>query len=167
MKLRAATVLVVGMLAALACDEPARVVDPGGDPAMVDATPIVVDPDRCVLFDLVSAPATIEHLGLSGDLLTFSVQYSGGCANHSFTLHTGVCFLESWPPQSDIFLVHEDPGDPCDSVVTEAQVFDLAPLKVAYLDGNGGRSRTLVLNIHEPGKQGHYEPEPLYELEPR
>jgi len=151
----------------MACDDPVRIVDPGGDPGIIDATPIVVDPERCILFDLDSEPAAIEHIGLSGDFLTVTVHYSGGCADHSFTLHTGRCFLESWPLQSEIFLIHEDPGDPCDSVVTEERVFDLTPLKEVYWEGHAGRDGTLLLRVHEPGNQEPYEPKPRYEVEAR
>jgi len=164
---RAAILLIVGVLAAVACDEPTRITNPGGDPSVVDAEPIVIDPDRCPPFGLDSEPAAIEKIEISGDLLTITIEYSGGCDYHTFSLNTGRCFLESYPVQSDIFLVHDDPGDPCDAVVEEDRVFDLTPLKEAYWDSYGGRGDPVLLRVYPPDSWDNYEPMPRYEFGPR
>jgi hypothetical protein len=99
---------------------------------------------------------------ISGDLLTITVEYSGGCADHAFTLHALGCFLESWPLQSEIILVHDDPDDPCDAVVTEELVFDLVPLNEVCLAGYPDGCLT-YLNVRESGDPPYYEPQPLYD----
>ena len=45
-------------------------------------------------------------------------------------------------------------------------VGDLLPLKETYLADPDGRSRTLVLRIHEPDNEQPYEPRPLYDVAP-
>jgi len=164
MKTPAASLVIFALLAAAACDGPMDLLVVGDEPTSVDATPIEIHPDRCALFDLESDPETIQKIDLSGDLLTITVEYSGGCDDHVFSLHAGACVLESWPPQSDIYLVHDDPGDPCDAIVTEELVFDLVPLKKTYREDLQGRSRTLVLNIYVPGSPTSYLPKPLYDM---
>lgn len=167
MSKRIAVLIAVGLLAAVACDEPMSVIDPVNDPIVAEAKPITIHPDRCPPFGLESDPVKIKKIGLSGDLLTISVEYSGGCEEHFITLNAGNCFLESYPVQSDVFMVHEDPADPCDSVVSEERVFDLTALKEAYWDGYRGRAGPVILNIYEPGTWDAYQPEPRYEFGPR
>ena len=162
----AASIAIFAVLVAASCDGPKEMLVGGDEPTTVGATPIEIHPDDCSLFDLETDPVTIQEIGLSGDLLTITVEYSGGCDDHAFTLHAGPCFLESWPPQSEIYLVHDDPGDPCDAIVTEERVFDLTPLKKTYRVDQQGRSRTLWLNVYVPGSQVAYRPKPSYDMGP-
>jgi hypothetical protein len=133
----------------------------------VDATPIEIHTECSTygLFQMEMDPVSIQKIEISGDLMTITVEYAGGCADHSFALHACSGFLESWPPQSEIMMVHEDPDDPCDAVVTEDLVFDLVPLKDTYR-ASQGRSRTLKLNVFESGGPPHYRPQPLYDMGP-
>ena len=157
--------VVVGALAAAGCKETTEMLGGGDDPVGVDATPIVIHSDcgAMDLFQMELDPVTIQTIALSADRMTIAVAYSGGCADHTFTLHACDVFLESWPPQSDVMLVHADPDDPCDAVVTEDVVFDLVPLKDTYR-ASQGRSRTLKLNVYASGDPPYYQPQPLYDM---
>ena len=163
MKTPAASLAIFVMLAGAACEGPMDLLVADDKPTTADAAPIEIH-DRCALLDLETDPVSVQKIEISGDLLTITVEYSGGCDDHGFTLHAGPCVLESWPPQSEIYLVHSDPGDPCDAVVTEERLFDLVPLKETYREDLRGRSRTLVLNIYVPGSQISYVPKPLYDM---
>jgi hypothetical protein len=87
----------------------------------------------------------IEGIAISGGALTVTASYSGGCADHAFT----VCwpdqsFMESWPVQVRLELLHQTPGDPCEAWITDRVTVDLAPLAAAYREAYGSRGRILV-----------------------
>ena len=156
--------IVVGVLAAAGCNEPRDFLVVGEAPTVVNATPIVMQ-DGCsipALFALELDPVIIRKMEILGDLLTITVEYAGGCADHAFTLHASRGFLESWPLQSEIILVHDAADDPCDGVVTEELAFDLVPLKDTCQEMYAGGS-LMHLNVYESGNPPHYEPQPLYD----
>ena len=71
-------------------------------------------------------------LWIMGDTLQMSVSYSGGCAVHDFSLFWNETFLEMYPVQAVLQLVHNNNGDMCEAYPTETLSFDLAPLKAVY-----------------------------------
>jgi len=159
--------LIFGVLAGAGCNEPMDLLVVGDDPVAVDATPIEIEPDHCSTYGLHQLeldPVTIRQIEISGDLLTITVAYRGGCADHTFTLHACRGFLESSPLQSEIMLVHDDPDDPCDAVVTDEVVFYLAPLKEVCLEMyRRDGCQPLKLNVYESSNPPHYTPQPLYD----
>ena len=168
MRPSAMMLLIFGVLAAAGCNEPMDFLVVGDEPIVVDATPIEIVRDHCSrygLFQLELDQVTIRQIEISGDLLTITVAYRGGCADHAFTLHATRCFLESWPLQSEIMLVHDDPDDPCDAIVTDEVVFYLAPLKEICLEMYPRHGcQPLKLNVYESGNPPHYSPQPLYDM---
>ena len=72
---------------------------------------------------------TIAEMNVKGDSLHISVQYSGGCQNHTFEMITHGNMLKSLPPQMPLFLEHKANGDNCRSLLTKKLVFDLKPLR--------------------------------------
>lgn len=95
-------------------------------------------------------PYGLSAATLSGDTLTATVVYSGGCVEHSFDLcWPDQSFMESDPVQARLDLLHDDPGDPCDGVVSEDRDFDLSPLKEAWQAAYHATSGEIVVHLHD------------------
>jgi hypothetical protein len=60
------------------------------------------------------------------DVLTVSVQYSGGCKKHDFQLVWDGTYTKSLPPQISLFLIHNNNGDTCKAIVREELQFVLS-----------------------------------------
>lgn len=64
------------------------------------------------------------------DELVVDVAYSGGCADHTFT----VCWPDpTWTrdvpaPRTSLEIRHDTPGDPCEAYPSETVTFDLQPI---------------------------------------
>ena len=84
--------------------------------------------------------ATIE-----GDTLTVSVAYGGGCETHEFALLAEPAFMESFPVQLGISIVHNANLDFCERWVEEAYHFDLTPIKKKYQAAYKQDAGTVVL----------------------
>lgn len=78
-------------------------------------------------------PYTFEDTQTDGDILQINLSYSGGCEEHTFTLVAYNFFMESFPIQAAIVLSHNAQDDPCEAFITQTLLFDLTPLKEAYL----------------------------------
>jgi hypothetical protein len=60
------------------------------------------------------------------------VHFSGGCAQHDFTLlDTGVA-TRSIPPQHRLRIVHDAHGDSCEAYLSRTLTFDISPLRKVY-----------------------------------
>ena len=91
---------------------------------------------------VVNSPPSI-----TGDVLTLSVSYSGGCESHDFTFITSGVFLESNPVQLQAILAHDANGDSCEAWVTETYHFNISPLKTRYQKAYRTETGTIVLGI--------------------
>lgn len=60
------------------------------------------------------------------DVLNVSVQYSGGCKKHDFQLVWDGTEMESFPPQIQLFLIHNNNEDTCKAIVREELQFVLS-----------------------------------------
>ena len=79
-----------------------------------------------------SDPFTVGAVRIEGDLLTVEVRFSGGCAQHDFTLlDTGVA-TRSIPPQHRLRIVHDAHGDSCEAYLSRTLTFDISPLRKVY-----------------------------------
>jgi hypothetical protein len=76
--------------------------------------------------------------------LRMHVGFSGCQPDHPFTLYASGGFMESYPPQINVVLVHEIEED-CDAWFDGMFVFDLFPLWERYLDAYG--PGPLLLNL--------------------
>jgi hypothetical protein len=110
-----------------------------------------------------NGPLAIQNVQISGDDLSITVSYSGGCKDHSFILFVSSAFMKSKPVQAELFLSHEDHDDPCDAIITETIYFDLTRLKHIYQE-RYGMSGSMYLKIRGDGNDSHYVPLPLYEF---
>ena len=72
-------------------------------------------------FDLLDAQ-------IKGDSLLLSVQYGGGCAEHTFELVAGP-MLKSLPPKQLLDVSHDAHGDNCRALLQKKIQFDLTPYR--------------------------------------
>lgn len=94
-------------------------------------------------FDRTTLKTNIQILqsSISGDTLWMDVEYSGGCATHSFELKSKGLWMKSLPPKLNLYLVHNDAGDACREVIREKLSFLINPAQY------GGQQKVrLILN---------------------
>ena len=88
--------------------------------------------------DWPPAQIQIDRFGLDtayiqANILNLTVSYSGGCFEHDFSLYMSpAAFMESYPVQANLYLRHQDPGDPCDAIIRQDLKFDLRPIAHLY-----------------------------------
>lgn len=83
-----------------------------------------------------SAETTIKSAKLEGNILTLSVEYSGGCNDHSFELIGSEAVMKSMPPKRSVKLVHNSNGDSCRELLSETIKFDIRALAFAQTTGS-------------------------------
>ena len=94
-------------------------------------------------------PYELSAASISGDTLSVTVSYGGGCADHAFTLVLDNAFRMMDPVRLQATLAHEANDDPCEAWLTEDHHFDLTPVKTLYQQEHG--TVVLVLdNAPEP-----------------
>jgi len=71
-------------------------------------------------------PFELNSVDLDGWDLSINVSYSGGCASHEFTVIWPEVITMIYPPQFDIWIVHDSNGDMCEAYPTETLVLDLS-----------------------------------------
>ena len=77
-------------------------------------------------------------------ILVCDVAYGGCQPDHLFTLWTDGAFMESFPVQVNIVLVHETAED-CEAIWQRVYPFDLDPLRARFLDASG--PGVLIMNL--------------------
>lgn len=91
-----------------------------------------------------------DDVFITGDILTLSVSYSGGCGTHDFvSCWTGI-FAESDPVQTDLEVVHFA-DDPCEAIEAEDVQLDLTPIRDAWNASFGPGSGTVVVHLADYG----------------
>ena len=95
---------------------------------------------------------------INGDTLTINVSYGGGCEIHEMTLVVSESFLESFPVQLHVSLVHNANGDTCAAWLTEDHNFDLTPIKTMYQEAYQQEAGTIILRLKDaPDEELIYE----------
>ena len=84
---------------------------------------------------------------ITGDTLTVSVSYSGGCRTHVFTLVIAASFVDSSPVQLPAVLRHDANGDRCEAFPTESYAFDLALVRARYRAAYGRGAGRVALQL--------------------
>ena len=84
---------------------------------------------------------------ITGDTLTVSVSYGGGCETHAFTLVIASSFVESSLVRLPAALRHNANGDPCEAWLTESYAFDLALVRERYRAIYGPGAGRVALQI--------------------
>ena len=136
--------IAVAASVGLACSDPTG-------PGLSDGTHLILQ----VVADPQSGawpgdPATVTAAHVHGSALHLTVQFGGGCATHRFALVTGTALGESFPPYTQLRLVHDAAGDPCDAWLTRELTVDLRPI-IPLVQQSGASSLRFV--IVEPDQQ--------------
>ena len=90
---------------------------------------------------------TFNSATITDDTLTVAVSYGGGCETHEFALLAEPAFMESFPVQLGISIVHNANADPCERWVEETYHFDLTPIKTMYQEAYKQDAGTIHLRI--------------------
>lgn len=96
-------------------------------------------------------PITILDASIAGDTLMVAVQHGGGCVAHGYGTCWDGSFAESDPVQTSLWLSHEDNDDPCDAIVMQDLVFDLTPMRDAWIDAYMQPSGTIIVHVADWG----------------
>ena len=97
-----------------------------------EVQPIVINKSS---YNLASQdPFEFESVLLDQDLLIMEISHHGGVKDHTFVLIGSGDFMESAPIQTTIVLSHDANGDSGEALVTKKLIFDLKPLKTAFLN---------------------------------
>ena len=75
-----------------------------------------------------SDPVTIKSVRMEGNKLILTVQYSGGCENHSFQCIGSPVIAKSLPPIRAVQLVHTANGDACKKLIEQTLEIDISAL---------------------------------------
>ena len=98
----------------------------------------------------------LESLSLTGDILSLTVKYGGGCNEHNLLLFMSPSsFAESMPVQANLYLFHDARGDNCKALMHETVRFDLSPIAHQYdrFYGGSGDVRLNVYNFEQTEAQ--------------
>lgn len=76
----------------------------------------------------VSAPLEITGCKIEGNRMYLSVNYSGGCQEHSFKLIGSPNISKSLPPIRSIQLFHDNNDDSCRELISKVIVVDIKAL---------------------------------------
>lgn len=80
---------------------------------------------------------TVLSAHISGNTLSATVQYGGGCEDHVFTLEGSEAISKSLPPIRAIRLVSKGKKDACKALITKNLQFDIS--KLAYQQQAGSQ----------------------------
>ena len=89
----------------------------------------------------------LNHAAISGDTLSVSVSYAGGCETHALTLVIAASFTESSPVQLSAALRHDANGDACEAWLTHSYAFDLAIVRTRYRAAYGPGPGRVALQL--------------------
>jgi hypothetical protein len=97
--------------------------------------------------DVTSDPITVVGSYFVGKQIKLFTKHSGGCASHSYSLCYQPGFLESYPVQGSLVLVHNANGDACEAELGANLTFDLTPYANLYEDSYGGEGGIIRTNF--------------------
>ena len=90
---------------------------------------------------------TLQEVELSGDDLTLTVSYGGGCGVHGFRLFMQPAFMESLPVQANLYLQHTNFEDCCRAYITQNISFDIRPIAELHKEQYGDYAE-ITLNVY-------------------
>lgn len=102
-------------------------------------------------------PVTLRVMGIEDDLLHLSARYSGGCQDHDFAACWDGAFLESFPVQARLQVLHDAHGDSCEALITKDIYLDLSALREGYEKAYRTQTGTIILRIAGADRQASYE----------
>ena len=149
-KSAALSAILAILLVAAGCTEPRT---PGGPTAVSADTPTPASPraGSVVVAGTVTTLGddgyVLNHAAISGDTLSVSVSYAGGCEIHALTLVIAASFSESSPVQLPAVLRHDANGDACEAWLTHSYAFDLAIVRTRYRAAYGPGPGRVTLQL--------------------
>ncbi len=72
----------------------------------------------------------INNVTVTGNKMSISVKYNGGCQKHVFQLIGHKMISKSLPPQRSIKLYHDDNNDDCRELIEEILIFDISEFAI-------------------------------------
>ena len=116
--------------------------------APLDATADICSPAHFDPFDVLS-------VSIAGDILSVTVEYSGGCETHAW----GACWSGSWlrslPPKATLNLSHDAMDDACDLWVSETLLIDVSSITEDAAEHYPGDTYDIAVGTQEvrvPGR---------------
>lgn len=101
-------------------------------------------PERILLDEFMIDSATIHQ-----QTLTLTVSYSGGCAEHYFSIFMSPSgFSDSNPKEADLYIRHFVFADPCRMLITRHLTFNLGPVADQYRNLFKSED-TILVNLYE------------------
>lgn len=79
---------------------------------------------------------SITSARIEGNTLWIDVEYSGGCAWHTFELIGSAAVMKSLPPQRSIKLIHNNDEDMCEAWVKQTIQADISELAASQTSGS-------------------------------
>jgi len=126
--------------------------------------PILYLSGTCNFSTINTDEISIQSIHIVNDILIIDASYSGGCDIHSTALFSLTGFLESYPVQLSMKLIHHSYSDTCSNVISERFYFDLKSVAtmytLAYRENNG----VVLLNIFDSDSTNYYLPQQRYEF---
>ncbi|MFH1143651.1 MAG: hypothetical protein V1774_03820 [Candidatus Eisenbacteria bacterium] len=115
----------------------------------------VIPPVRLIDAPADSLPLDSYHLGriaVDGNRLILEVGFSGCGPDHPFQLFMVGGFMESLPVQARLILSHDDLGELCDAYFTVTLMYDLRPIREAYIEAYGAPGRIILDFVDSRGE---------------
>jgi hypothetical protein len=110
-----------------ACQSDNIVCEPNPDANCVEyGLPVTPCPEQ----EVVSDPIDVQFAYIDGDSVFIDATHSAGCAPHDYAVCYGY-FLESYPAQNRLRLIHDAHGNDCEALASVQLQFDLRPLATA------------------------------------
>ncbi|MBD3298024.1 MAG: hypothetical protein GF341_05160 [candidate division Zixibacteria bacterium] len=115
-------------------------------------SPEPVDEGTVQIIDADPQEWQLDHFSLTSmsvqnDSVRIGLMYSGGCKEHQFALFMRPGFIKTNPAQVELYLQHDDQGDPCrtvSTVVTDTLSFHIAPIQTHYANTFGSIDNVLL-----------------------
>jgi hypothetical protein len=86
--------------------------------------------------EMKSDAFSILDIHIDGNLLHLTVEYSGGCGEHSFEVIGSEMIMKSLPAQRPVVIVHSNGGDYCKALITEEMTVDISEFAYKKEAGN-------------------------------
>lgn len=139
-------VLSVVSITIFACGNTAILNDPTQDGDCLD------NPVDCVAVEICDLKEQdvffMDPANLNGDIITVRISYSGGCKDHDFQACWEGSFMESYPVQARIKLIHDAHGDACEALISQVVAIDLTPMKESY-QAAYQESGTIIIHLDD------------------
>lgn len=91
----------------------------------------------------------IEAARIEKDTLHLRISYTGGCAEHDFSLVAWDFSLKASILRAEMLLAHNANGDSCKAIIKETLRFDVSPLRAHYHEIYGPEPGIVLLCLRD------------------